>query len=213
MIIFVLFFAGIFVFKLLSSGSLSLQEYLFLPPGRLFGDPIYASAMTLAAFLLVLYFLYGSILLLPDAVFNGRAGRYRSELLQSLLYTGRRGRLTAAAVLISYCLVVGYGVSAYWYATMEGLTISPGWPAYAVRYAWSDVAKRLVLCGRHKGTPTVLFLVQMRDGRTFEFASSELAKHLSEVAALTQNAENEVGPVTDCPDFIRAFDQQIRSAH
>ncbi len=186
-------------------GPLYLQRNVFPSVGKFVAGPVHGFLLVTAPTLAFLYLLL-SLAFLADA--GRRQGRsYRPVELLQLLHSGRRGWVTAT-ILIGCFSAVGYGTSAYWYATAQGVIVNPGWPSQAVTYNWSDVIKRSISCYRAKGGPNVEFRVWMVDGRALDLAETQqtdFATHFAELTALTRNADTEIGQIEKCPPFIRTF--------
>jgi hypothetical protein len=192
-------------------GPVYLQRHLLLPADALvISVPLYALTLSLVPVLLIFCYLLFSVLVLAKrGEQEGR--RYRAMELLRLLGVGRRGVVTGV-VLINGLGLIGYGISTYWYATVNGMTFNPGLISHSVTYDWSDVTKRLVSCHRGKGGPFGVLTFQMGDGQTLDLEGqqgSNFAKNFAQIAAFTERADSQLGDVGNCPCFIRGFVRQV----
>jgi hypothetical protein len=194
---------------------LILQRYVYAPANRWVAGPIDDGKWFMfPAFAAWAYLFFCTLCRAARAQRLGKQHWRFKELIQ-LPYSGRLRPFTYT-VLVCCLAPFTYGVSTYWYATRDGITISSSWPTDAAPYDWSGVTKRFVSCHRGRGGPIVLFRVQMRDGQTVDLASTQqidFARHFATISTLTGDADTELGDLQYCPLFIRNFVNHLMETH
>jgi hypothetical protein len=141
-------------------------------------------------------------------------GRLRFGELVQRLSAGRVGFVTSF-VMVSTSLAVCYGISAYWFATTEGLTIRRGWAAATITHPWSEVTKRFIGCVPRKLDYVIAFTVTTADGSLVNLANArqtDFARHFYQLIHLTDNAVTKLGDVEHCPPAYRDALRYISSA-
>jgi hypothetical protein len=181
-------------------GPACLQRYA-LPPTGLVAGPLYGGWFWVPALVAWVYFIFMG--LAASRWQRGARLQFR-DVVQFLCV--RYGRLTGV-LLISCCLGMLYGTSAYWYADMDGVTVQTIWGSRSVTYPWADIKERLITCYRGKGGPETIYKVQMINGDILGLGDTTNTRgfytQFSTLLALPKNATLKINDIKDCPLFVR----------
>lgn len=188
---------------------LELMRRVFPPGDRLVSGPLYGGWLVIGPPLLmmIIYVFAPLKRVLPEL----RAAKHSQAAWNSVV--GRlKPKLDIAPVAAASCLVVVYlyGLSAYWYASPDGITEQQNLFTQPVIYPWSDVVQRRLSCYRSRDVSNVSFILTFKDGTTFDIADTQqksFVQHFGTFFYLTGKTAliSDVPDLSICPAEIYAF--------
>jgi hypothetical protein len=185
---------------------LHFQRSVFPPSNTLVSGPLYGGALIMGPPFAGFFYL-----MLATCASQRLGGRRRGRNTAMLPIHGATGWLSLF-VFICVGTTYIYGVSAYWFATPDGITIQLGPLSQPTSYRWSEVTKQQVSCFASRGgSKNADFRILLAGRRTVDLAYTQqlkFAEHFNEIVKLTGAAltvETEHNQRSFCPDFILAF--------
>lgn len=173
---------------------------LIPPATRLVSGPMYGGWLIFSPPLVVmLYFMALSKM----AIFEKRENK--KLIHDAFVDVLSRFKIITCILFFISLVVYVYGLSTYWYATPEGLTIRQNWFQPPISYNWNDVIERSISCANgRKGRFITSFIVTFREGFEIDLASTQqqdAADHFAALASLTRNAQafRRMGDLNACP--------------
>lgn len=178
---------------------LDLMRRVFPPGDRLVSGPLYGGWLVIGPPLLMMIIYVLRAEKHSQAAWNSVVGRLKPKL-------------DIAPVAAASCLAVVYlyGLSAYWYANPDGITVRQNLFTQPVIYPWSDVVQRRLSCHRSRGVSNVNFILTFKGGKTFDIADTQqksFAQHFGTFFYLTEKTAliSDVRDPSICPAEIYAF--------
>lgn len=181
-ILFIAFYFSMIVAMLL---PLEFMRSVAPPANKIVSGPLYGGALVIGPpLLMMVVYLIGPLRRVLPAV---RAANYSQEAVNAALrqLTFKLDILSVAPALCLSIMYI-YGLSAYWYATPEGIFEQKNIFMRPDHYRWGDISQLHLSCYQAKGGPNVGFILTFKDGSKLDIAHTQQQAFIENFWTLTQ---------------------------